>query len=494
MGFERLSGQDSVFLQIESSLQPQHVGGLILVEGTPFFDDDGRFRLEEARTTIGDRLHLVPRYRKKIMTVPFDQGRPVWVDDERFDLSYHVRLTALPAPGGEAQLKALMGRLQSHPLDRRRPLWELWFVEGVEGDRVAIISKTHHAMIDGISGMDVATVLFDLQPEPTEIDPPPWVPEPAPSGFELLVESIVERITEPAEIVRSARAAFRAPRHAVSRVVGLAQSMLPLAPAMGRAPKMPWNAPITPHRRWEEGRVPLERVKAIKDAATAAGATAGRCTVNDVVLAACTGALRQFLLDRGFPLDREQVVKAMIPVSVRDESERYTLGNRVSMLSAELPVGEADARRRLARVHEVTSSLKESGQSVGADRLIQTTNFLPPTILGMASRLLVRSRVVNLVITNVPGPQFPLYCMGGRVLDVFPYVGLVENLGLTIALISYDGQLEFGITGDRDLLPDLDRLADLVVKEFVALDAAVAGPAPAAAGGAEGEPPQSPGA
>jgi diacylglycerol O-acyltransferase / wax synthase len=470
VGFERLSAQDSFFLHIESPTLPQHVGGLFLLEAGRLFDEQGRFRLAEVRETIGRRLHLVPRYRKKLMMVPFEQGRPVWVDDHDFDLGYHIRLTALPTPGTEEQLKTLMGRLQSHPLDRRRPLWELWFVEGVEGDRVAIISKTHHCMIDGVSGMDVATVLFDLSPEPTEIEPQPWHPEPAPTSLELLVESVVERVTEPAELAASARAIVRTPQRAAEWATNLVQSIVPLAPAAQRAPEMPWNHEVSPHRRWEEARVSLDRIKAIKNAATAAGITDGKCTVNDVVLAASTGALRNFLLARGREIDPELVVKAMVPVSVRDDSERMALGNRVSLLAAELPVGEADPRRWLTRVHVMQAALKASGQSIGADRLIQMGQYVPPTVLGLAARAVTRSRLVNLVVTNVPGPQFPLYCMGSRVLDLFPYVGLAENLGLMIAVISYEGQMEFGLTGDRDLLPDLADLADFLDKAFVDLE------------------------
>jgi WS/DGAT/MGAT family acyltransferase len=397
----------------------------------------------------------------------------VWIDDHEFDLGYHVRLTALPTPGTEDQLKTLMGRLQSHPLDRHRPLWELWFVEGVEGDRVAIISKTHHCMIDGVSGMDVATVLFDLSPEPTPIEPQEWHPEPAPTPLELLVDSVVERVTEPAELAEAARTVVRTPQRAVEWAANLVQSVVPLAPAAQRAPEMPWNHEVSAHRRWEEVRVSLARVKAIKDAATAAGITDGKCTVNDVVLAASTGALRNYLIERGREVDPELEVKAMVPVSVRDDAERMALGNRVSLLAAELPVGEPDPRRWLSRVHVMQAALKASGQSIGADRLIQMSQYVPPTVLGLASRALVRSRLVNLVVTNVPGPQFPLYCMGARILDVFPYVGLAENMGLMIAVISYDGQMEFGLTGDRDLLPDLADLAGFLGKAFVELEEVV---------------------
>src|SRR3954467_14653078 len=205
MAYERLSAQDTTFLHIENPTQPQHVGSLALCEAAPFFDADGQFKLDEARELIAGRLHLVPRFRKKLMTVAFEQGRPVWVDDEAFDLAYHVRLTALPAPGNEVQLKALFGRLQGHLLDRNRPLWELWFVEGLHHDRIALIQKTHHALVDGISGVDVATVLLDLTPEPTVLETPDWMPEPPPSSQQLLTESVLQRATEPVEMARSVR-------------------------------------------------------------------------------------------------------------------------------------------------------------------------------------------------------------------------------------------------------------------------------------------------
>ena len=335
---------------------------------SPFFDEQGRFRLDDVRRTIGSRLHLVPRFRKKLMPVLFEQGRPVWIDDHDFDLGYHIRLTALPTPGTEEQLKTLMGRLQSHPLDRKRPLWELWFVEGVEGDRVALISKTHHCMVDGVSGMDVATVLFDLSPEPTDVEPAPWHPEPAPTPLELLVESVVERVTEPAEIVRSARAAIRTPQRAVEWAVNLVQSVIPLAPAAQRAPEMPWNHEVSPHRRWEEARVSLARVKAIKDAATASGVTDGKCTVNDVVLAASTGALRNYLLQRGREIDDDLVVKAMVPVSVRDESR-----------AARPRQPDLDAGRRAARGRARSPGLAAPGPRHAERRSRPRANRSAPT-------------------------------------------------------------------------------------------------------------------
>jgi WS/DGAT/MGAT family acyltransferase len=455
VGYQRLSAQDASFLHIENPVQPQHVGALGVFEGGSFFDASGRFRLDDVRALIASRLHLVPRFRQRVMEVPFDQGRPVWVDDDRFDLTYHVRLTALPRPGTRDQLKALMGRLQSQVLDRSRPLWELWFVEGLEGGHVALIQKTHHCMVDGISGVDVALVLLDFEPDPPRVEPPGWRPEPAPTPGQLMMESMVERISEPVELFRSVVGALRGP--VAERVATLSRAATTAAQP---APPTPWNVPIGSHRRWEDLPVPLDQAKAIKDAAGV--------SLNDVVLAACTGALRRFLQSRGEAVDG-LMLRALVPVSVRSEDERGHLGNRVSMMTAELPVGLADPADRLRAVSEHMRAVKESGEAVGAATLIEMTNYLPPTLLIAGSRLIVRSRAVNLGITNVPGPQAPLYCMGARLLEAYPYVPIVDGQALTIGVISYDGSLAFGITGDRDVLPDLRVIADGIEHEFAAL-------------------------
>ena len=484
MAYERLTAQDSMFLHIEAPHQPQHVGSVGYLEGGPFLDADGRFRLDDVRALIAERLHLVPRYRQRIMTVPLDQGRPVWVDDERFDIAYHVRLTALPAPGTEEQLLSLFARIQSHVLDRRRPLWELWFVEGLDrgpdesGDpRIALIQKTHHCIVDGISAVDIATVLYDLAPEPTRLDPPVWRPEPPPSGPQLLLESVIERAVEPAEMVRSVRSALRVPRQAAQRLRDVAQAV---AATTSTAPKMPWNVPVSPHRRWLPVRVPLAHAKAIKNAASADDRLGGRVSLNDVVLATVTTGLRTFLEHRSEPLD-DLTLRAMVPVTMRPKEDRdaaaadggAATGNRVSMMNASLPVGEKDPVVRLRAIVDVMRELKESGAAVGADLLMQMTNYAPPTVLAMASRLAVRSRAFNLTITNVPGPPFDLYCMGGRVLEAFPYVQILDGQALTVAVMSYGGQLNFGLTADRDVLPDLGVLADGISAGFAELEAAL---------------------
>ena len=485
MPYERLTAQDSMFLHIEAPHQPQHVGSLGYLEGGPFLDADGRFRLDDVRELIGERLHLVPRYRQRIMTVPLDQGRPVWVDDERFDIAYHVRLTALPSPGTEEQLLALFARIQSHVLDRRRPLWELWFVEGldrgadVDGEpRIALVQKTHHCLVDGISAVDIATVMYDLAPEPTRLDPPRWRPEPPPSGPQLLLESVIERAVEPAEMVRSVRAALRVPRQLAERARDVAQAV---AATTTSAPRMPWNVPVSPHRRWLPVRVPLADAKAIKNAASADPRLGGRVSLNDVVLTTVATGLRTFLEHRSEPID-DLTLRAMVPVTMRPKEDREAAaaeggaatGNRVSMMNAALPVGEADPVVRLRAVVDVMRELKDSGAAVGADLLMQMTNYAPPTVLAMASRLAVRSRAFNLTITNVPGPPFDLYCMGSRVLEAFPYVQILDGQALTVAVMSYGGQLNFGLTGDRDVLADLDVLADGIRNAFGELDAALA--------------------
>ena len=477
--YERLTAQDTTFLHIETATQPQHVGSLGLFEAAPFLDGDGRFRLDDARAVVASRLHLVPKFRQRIMTVPLDQGRPVWVDDAHFDLTYHVRLTALPNPGSLGQLKALFARIQSHLLDRRRPLWELWFVENLEGGRVALLQKTHHCLVDGISGVDVATVLLDLERDTPLVEPPPWTPAPPPSPARLAAESVFERATEPAEMVRSVRSLLRGPKRTLDRVGSIAKVV---AAGVQPPPPAPWNVPISPHRRWEEARVPLSQVKAIRDVATRSKLTADRCSINDVVLAVCTGALRAFLDQRDVPVD-DLTLKAMVPVSMRRDDERGALGNRVSMVPADLPVHERDPRWRLRYVHENMAELKRSGLAVAGDDLVKMTSYLPPTVLGVASRLLARNLGVNTTITNVPGPQFPLYCMGARLLEAFPYVGIVDGMGLTIALVSYDGQLGFGITGDRDVLPDLRVIADGIEAATDELEAALHGTAKRAAVG-----------
>jgi WS/DGAT/MGAT family acyltransferase len=455
---DRLTGLDSSFLHLERDSAHMHVAGCMVFEGVaPTYDE----LLEQ----IVSRLHLVPRYRQRLAFVPFGQGRPVWVDDPHFNVKFHVRHTALPRPGGEEQLKRLAGRVFSQALDRGRPLWELWMVEGLSDDRFAILSKTHHALVDGVSGVDIATVLFDTSPEPMPVAAPEhkWVPRPLPSSAQLLADSLLERATVPAEIVRGVRATLRGPRHVAERMTRALGGVGAMAKVgLQAAPPSPFNVRIGPHRRFTWVRGELNEFKAVKNALGG--------TVNDVVLAVVAGALGRYLRLHGEPTD-DLVLKAMVPVSVRADVERGALGNRVAAMWAGLPVGLSDPVQRLLTIAREMDGIKESSQAVGAQVLTELTGFAPPTIMAQAARLQARQRLFNLVVTNVPGPQFPLYMLSRRLEAMYPMVPLAENQALGIAIMSYNGQLNFGLNADYDALPDLEALAEelrAAIEELVA--------------------------
>jgi diacylglycerol O-acyltransferase len=441
---DRLTGLDASFLHLEHGSAHMHVGSCIVFEG-------GAPTYEEMLEHVEQRLHLVPRYRQKLAFVPLDQGRPVWVDDPTFNLSYHVRPTGLPRPGDDGKLRQLAGRLFSQALDRSKPLWEIWLVTGLSGDRFALICKTHHCLVDGVSGVDIATVLFDTSAEPPPMpEPEPWTPRPTPAGAQLLGEALLERSITPQEIVRGVRAFTRVPR----QMLGSARDSLAAIGALafaGQAPDTPINAPIGPHRRFEWTEADLKQFKSIKDELGG--------TVNDVVLTAVTLALGRFLR-RAYGFDTAGVeLKAMVPVSVRADADRGALGNQVATMFAPLPVGIEDPRECFDRVHAAMGDLKQSGQAVGAQVLTELTGFAPPTIMAQAARLQSRQRYFNLVVTNVPGPQFPLYVLGRRLTALYPQVPLANNQALGIAIMSYNGGLYFGLLGDFDVVPELGDLS-----------------------------------
>ena len=446
MAGDRLTGLDASFLHIEDSSSHMHVAGVMLFEGPPPPYAD----LLEA---FERRLPLVPRYRQRLAFVPLGQGRPRWVDDPHFNLRYHVRSTALASPGSERQLKDLAGRVFSQQLDRDKPLWEVWLVEGLEDDSFAVLSKTHHALVDGISGVDIMSVLFDTSPEPAAPTDPGdrWLPRPLPSKAQLLAEALLERATIPAEIGRSVRAVFRGPRRIAAGLRDAAVGVGAMAwTGLNPAPSSPYNKSIGPHRHFTWVRANLRDVKAIKDELGG--------TVNDVVLSIVAGGLGGHLRRRGVNTDGLEL-KAMVPVSVRTDVQRGALGNRVAAMMAPLPVWCQEPVARLDIVREQLKGLKSGGQAVGAQVLTDLSGFAPPTIMDQASRLMARQRFFNVVVTNVPGPQFPLYLLGRRIIDPFPMVPLAKNQALGIALLSYDGRINFGLVGDYDLLWDLDELA-----------------------------------
>jgi diacylglycerol O-acyltransferase / wax synthase len=445
---DRLSALDSTFLHLENnSTAHMHVASVMVFEGkapTP----------QELVDHVLNRLHLVPRYRQRLAYVPFDQGRPVWADDPHFNPRYHIRHTALPRPADDAALKQLAGRLFSQRLDRSKPLWEIWLVQRMSGGRFALIAKTHHALVDGVSGVDITTVLFDAAREPVATPRPPahWTAKPLPGRAKLLGEALLERSTVPAEMTRGTRALLRGPRKALSQVKdGLASiSATTLAGINAPAPASPFNVDIGPHRRYTFLDTDISRFKAIKDSLGG--------TLNDVVLASVSLALGRYLRNRGHDTEG-LVLKAMVPISVRTSSQRGALGNQVAAMWAPLPVGVENPADCLLQIVRAMEDVKKSRQAVGAQVLTNLAGFAPPTILSQAARLQARQPFFNLVVTNVPGPQFPLYLLGRRLRVLFPVVPLARRQALGIAVMSYDGHLGYGLLGDYDALPELEALA-----------------------------------
>ncbi|MEK6251183.1 MAG: wax ester/triacylglycerol synthase family O-acyltransferase [Actinomycetota bacterium] len=445
MGDDRLSGLDTSFLHLERDGAHMHVASTTIFEGPAPSH-------EEFRDHIESRLHLVPRFRQKVRFVPFGQGRPVWVDDPHLNLEYHVRRTALPPPGSEEQLRNLAARIFSQQLDRSKPLWEMWLAEGLEGDRFAIIGKTHHALVDGVSGVDITHVLYDAAREPTGSPDsgPEWLPRPEPNGAKLLADALLERATSPREIVRGARAVLRGPRRIASQLRdGLAATGKMVGAGLS-APRSPLNVEIGGHRRFAWVTSDLGEFKRIKNELGG--------TVNDVVLAAVTGALARYMRARGFDTN-ELELRAMVPVSVRADEEHGALGNRVAAIMAPLPVWSEDPVETLHLINDTMGDLKGSGQAVGAEILTGLADFAPPTIASQAARLQSAQRFFNLVVTNIPGPQFPLYVLGREMQALYPMVPLAQKQAVCVGIMSYNGQIHFGLIGDYDAMAHLDSLA-----------------------------------
>jgi WS/DGAT/MGAT family acyltransferase len=425
-----------------------HVAGLSVLE--PSTRPDGKLRFEDLVAVITSRLHLVPRFRQKVVFVPGNLGRPLWVDDEDFDIEFHLRRAALPPPGGRRELADYVQRVHARPLDRSKPLWETYFIEGLEDGLVAVLSKVHHAMIDGISAVDIATVMFDILPEPQLLTPEPWTPEPEPSRMELLTAALREQVTDPVgAIVGGARSILGAPSAAARGLGAVASGVRDLL-GMGTPPGGPFDRAVGSGRRFAMTEASVYRFKEIKDALGG--------TVNDVVLTAVAGGLHKMLEARNEPT-KDRVLRAMVPVSVRSDAEKMALGNRVSMIFADLPVGPVAPEERLALVREETRGLKDSMMALSAEAIMNLGAWAPPTLHALAARLMSRGRWFNLVISNVPGPQIPMYIAGARMLVSYPVMPLAENVGLSVAVTSLAGTMGFGLTGDWDATPDLHDLA-----------------------------------
>jgi diacylglycerol O-acyltransferase / wax synthase len=452
---DRLSAIDASFLHQEKEASHMHVGALVIFEGPA----PGTAEFAEH---IRSRLRQVPRYRQKLAVPRFEMGRPFWVDDPNFNLDYHVRHTALPKPGSDDQLRQLVGRIFSQRLDRSKPLWEVWLVQGFEGGKFAVISKTHHALVDGVSGVDIATVLFDLQPVPPE--PPEddgWTAEPEPSDTDMIAEGVKGLVRAPIGLAGRAIGALGNPSRSIESAREAAEGIGEIVWAgLNPAPDVPLNVPIGPHRRvrWVQSR--LSDFKEIKDGLGG--------TVNDAVLAVVAGALGRWLRTRGVRTEGLEL-RALVPVSIRSQDERGALGNRIAAMRGPLPVYVTDPVERLQLVQEGMGNLKQSKQAVGAEVIAGLTDFAPPTLLAQASRLNFSTRLFNLIVTNVPGPQFPLYLLGREMLEIVPIAFLPENHALAIAIMSYNGKVDFGLLGDYDAMSDLEEFGQMLEESLAEL-------------------------
>jgi diacylglycerol O-acyltransferase / wax synthase len=462
-GYQRLSAQDASFLVFESPTTPMNVGGASVFDGGPLMTREGGIDIERIRQYIASQLHLIPRYRQRLAYVPIER-QPVWIDDDRFRLDYHVRHIAVPRPGNEQQLKGVTADILSRPLDRQKPLWELWVVEGLEGHRFATVTKAHHCMVDGISGVDVATVTMRTTPDATVEPPRPWRPRRLPSGVELLRDAVLRRARLP--LTRSLAAA---PANVLRSDFAerLAAVWSTLRAGLRGAANTPLNQPISAYRRFDWLSLDLAEVKAVK--AHLGG------TVNDVVLATVAGAVRRFLQRRRVSVSG-LAFRVAAPVNMRAPGDR-TLGNRASVWLTELPIQERDPRRRLAKVCALTTQLKQSKQALGADVLMQVADWTGPALMTFGARFANRVSPYNLLVTNIPGPQFPLYLLGARLLEGYPLVPLFENQALGIALFSYAGRLCWGFNADWNLVPDVHTFVEDVEASFTELRRA-AGPRP----------------
>jgi diacylglycerol O-acyltransferase len=446
---DRLRTLDAEFLHLEDGVAHMHIAGAcVFANPPPSYDEVSRL--------IAGKLHLIPRYRQCVRPLPFELGRPVWVDDPHFDLGYHLRHTALPAPGDDATFCRLMGRLMSLPLDRARPLWETWLVEGLEDECFALVFKVHHCMVDGIAGVELLRVLLDPSPDTPLGTPVPWAPAPPPHPAVEVLDAwgglVTDAATDACGIARSIAHPARAVRSAAQAARGVARFVGELGPTTPRS----IEGTIGPHRAWAHSSASLDDVRTIR------AAFGG--TVNDVVLAAVSGGYRDLLLSRGEDADRA-VIRSLVPVSTRHDDAGGVPDNRVSALLYELPVGVADPVERLGLVHEQMTELKGSHMVEAGETVLTLGDLAPPMVVGPATRFAMRAlhrlpqRSVNTVTTNVPGPQFPLYCLGREMLEYRPYVPISHGVRVSTAILSYNGRLSFGITGDAETAPDVAVLA-----------------------------------
>ena len=454
--YDRLSAQDCSFLQFEDANHPMHVGAALILEEGDLKKPNGGIDVERYKQAIASVLHRIPRYRQKLKWTPLE-NHPVWVDDRHFSLDYHIRHSSLPKPGTLRQLKELTARILTRQLDRSRPLWEIWVVEGLQGERFALISKIHHCMLDGMAGADISQILLSPDSESTPTRPPRFIPRPAPGAGELLAHSVMHRASLP--LLAAGRAAgqfVRAPSQTTTSLMGRVRALKDLAGwAITPASATPINAPLGPNRRVEWLTLPLELVRRVKRELGV--------TVNDIVLATVTGAVRDYMIRRG--VDPRRIdFRVSAPVNMRSAEERGELGNRVSSWILRLPIDHSDPAKQLQLISQRTRRLKDSDQALAVDSLMKMAEVAPSSAMALISK--AAALPINMIVTNVPGPQFPLYLLGAKLEAPLPFVPLIENTGLGVALFSYDGKLCWGLNADYDLVPDLETFREFVLDSF----------------------------
>lgn len=457
-GYVRLSGLDHAFLHFETPATYMHVALTAIFDGGSLARPDGGIDIDRIRAHVASRLHLLPRYRQRLHYVPFTND-PVWVDDDAFELGYHVRHSHLPRPGSDEQLKTFVGRVLERPLDRKRPLWEMWFVEGLPNGRFALLCKVHHCMVDGIAGIELLAALLSPVADGTIERPRPWAPQPLPGDAVLMRDELRRRAEASLGAVRSLPALLGG--GAATGVGGRLGSLWSFVRSgVQNAATTPFNGPVGPHRRVEWIGFDLGEMKEVKQRLGG--------TLNDVVLATVSGALRRYLAHHGAAVDDGEF-RALIPVSTRTTDERGQPGNRVSAWIAPLPLDDGRPLERFDRICKLTAAYRQNHEERGAEVLTSTAEWTTALPLAAAVRLISRTRAFNVIVTNVPGPPVPFYLLDAAMLAGYPHVPLFENQGLGIALLSYAGTLYFGLVGEWDLLPDPDRLAGWLAASYAEL-------------------------
>lgn len=456
--YERLSAQDNSFLVSEQPNVPLHVAAVAIYELGDMANEIGGVDVRKFKQALEAQLHRIPRYREKLQYIPLE-GRPVWIDDPHFNIDYHVRHAALPKPGGVEELKKLTARITTRALDRTRPLWEMWIIEGLSDDRFAIVNKIHHCMIDGAAGAGVAQILMSPTPEHEIGEPRPFLPRPSPSGVELALDAAKRLALSPIEVAGKIGSFARTSSDLQGEIGARFRAIGDLARnAILPSSDTPMNGRLGPHRRIDWLTLPLDDVKGVRRTLD--------CTVNDVILGTVTGAVRQYLLLRG--VSPEEIdFRVSAPVSVRGDAERERMGNRVSAWILKLPVDASDPLEWVQRVNAGTRRLKESRQALAVDLMMSAAEYAPASVMALGAR--AAAGPINMIVTNVPGPQFPLYILGARLLEMHPLVPLLDGTGLGIALFSYDGNVHVGLNADYEMIPDLGAFTALFAQSFQTL-------------------------